>query len=62
MSHEPYQGGGGGCQVVPGGRGRNAAGLLMLLGMITLFLRWRRSAGRMRRLKRARAPTPPVSS
>jgi hypothetical protein len=45
--------GGGGCQVAPGGRGRGVgAVLLMLLGMTTLFVRWRRSAGRMRRLKR----------
>jgi hypothetical protein len=41
-----------GCQVAPGGRGRNVgAVLLLLLGMTTLAVRWRRSAGRMRRLQ-----------
>jgi hypothetical protein len=46
-------GGDGGCQVAPGGRARNiGAVLLLLLGMTTLVVRWRRSAGRMRRLKR----------
>jgi hypothetical protein len=53
MGHEPYRArGDSGCQAAPGGRGRNALGLgLLLLGMLALFLRWRRSAGRMRRLR-----------
>ncbi|ACY17500.1 hypothetical protein Hoch_5011 [Haliangium ochraceum DSM 14365] len=43
----------GGCQVSPGGRSRDIGmGILFLLGVIAMFVRWRRSAGRMRRLRR----------
>jgi hypothetical protein len=53
ISHGPYVHRDGGCQAAPGGRGRSVAGaLLFLFGITTLVVRWRRSAGRMRRLTR----------
>jgi hypothetical protein len=52
VAHEPYRPRDGGCQAAPGARGRSTgAALLFLFGAAAMFLRWRRSAGRMRRLK-----------
>jgi hypothetical protein len=57
VSHQPHRpgsvgGGDSGCQVAPGVRARGVgAMLLMLLGVTTLLVRWRRSSRRMRRLK-----------
>ncbi len=52
VAHEPYSPRDRGCQAAPGSRGRSTgAALLFLFGAVAMFLRWRRSAGRMRRLK-----------